>query len=131
MNIYFVCVIVYAQMWCVCAQPYVDQTRKIFCSVCLFLEVICITHVFSKFFKLFLCEKLVLWVFFLSCFMYKLNWELNGQILKFFSFGQRVSRLFHDYFVSKICLQKFFASKAFSRKFPNQLFKGHFMGHLF
>ena len=30
MNACFICVIVYVQMWCVCAQPYVDQTKKIF-----------------------------------------------------------------------------------------------------
>ena len=52
---------------------------------------------FSKFFKLFLCEKDV----FVTHFMCKFSWELNGSILKFFSFTQRVSRLFCDYFASK------------------------------
>ena len=30
MNAYFICVIVYVQMWCMCAQPYVDQIKKFF-----------------------------------------------------------------------------------------------------
>ena len=37
--------------------------QKDFCSFCLLLEVICITHVFQIFFKLFLCKKHVFWVF--------------------------------------------------------------------
>ena len=51
---------------------------------------------FSKFFKLFLWEKHVFWVFFMTHFMSKLYWELNGSILKFFNFRQRVSRLFRE-----------------------------------
>ena len=62
---------------------------------------------FSKFFKLFLCEKDV----FVTHFMCKFNWELNGPILKFFSFPQKVSRLFRD------CL----ASKAYQRNFRRKL----------
>ena len=39
---------------------------------------------FSKFFKLFLCEKTCFLGVFMTHFMCKLNWELNGPILKFF-----------------------------------------------
>ena len=43
---------------------------------------------FAKLFKLFLCEKHVFWVLFVTHFMSKLRWELNGPILKFFNFRQ-------------------------------------------
>ena len=63
---------------------------------------------FSKFFKLFFVWKTCFLGVFVIYFMCKLNWELNGPILKFFNFGQRVSQLFCDYF----------ASNPYPRKFP-------------
>ena len=84
---------------CTCSNVmYVCSTicgsnQKDFCSFCLLLEVICITHVF----KLFLCEKHV----FVTHFMCKLSWELNGPIFKFFSFTQRFLWLFRYCFASK------------------------------
>ena len=56
---------------------------------------------FSKFFKLFLCTKTCFLGVFVTHFTCKLSWELNGPILKFFSFTQRVSRLFRGCFASK------------------------------
>ena len=46
MNVYFIYVIVRVQMCCVCAQSYVDQTKKIFLSFYLYLEVFFITLCF-------------------------------------------------------------------------------------
>ena len=60
MNVYFICVIVRVQMWCVCAQPYVDQTKRFF------YHFICIWKCFSSLFVprfctyfVFQCFKLV------------------------------------------------------------------------
>ena len=61
-NAYLICVIVHVQMWCVCAQPYVDQTKNIFVLFVCFGSDLYHPY-FSKFFKLFLCEKLIFWVF--------------------------------------------------------------------
>ena len=131
MNIYFICVIVHVQMWCVCAQPYVDQTKKIFYSFFfLLLEVICITHVFQV---VFVWKTCFLGVY-VTHFMCKINWELNGPNLKFFNFGQKISRLFRDYLMSKAYSRKISlvtSQVSFQRKFPDQLFKRHFVGHLF
>ena len=55
-NAYLICVIVHVQMWCVCAQPYVDQTKNIFVLFVCFGSDLYHPY-FSKFFKLFLCEK--------------------------------------------------------------------------
>ena len=86
MNAYFICVFVYGQMWYVCSQPYMDQIKKILFF--LFASGKDLYHpCFSKIFKLFLCEKHVSWVFFMTLFMSKLSWELNGPILKIFNFG--------------------------------------------
>ena len=57
MNTYFICVIVHVQMCCVCAQPYLDQTKKIFdffvcmwkCFSSLFVSRFCIYFVFQCF----------------------------------------------------------------------------------
>ena len=51
---------------------------------------------FSKFFKLFLCEKHVFLGVIVTYFMCKLNRKLEGSILKFFNFGQRVLWLFRE-----------------------------------
>ena len=81
---------------CTCSNVmYVCSTicgsnQKDFCSFCLLLEVICITHVF-KFFQ----------IVFVTHFMCKLSWELNGPIFKFFSFTQRFLWLFRYCFASK------------------------------
>ena len=96
MNVYFICVIVHVQMWCMCAQPYVDQTKKIFVLFVCFWKWF-VSPMFSNFFKLFLCEKHV----FVTHFMCKLSWELNGPIFKFFSFTQRFLWLFRYCFASK------------------------------
>ena len=52
-NAYIICVIVHDQMWCVCAQPYMDQTKNIFVLFVCFWK----WFVSPMFFKLFLCEK--------------------------------------------------------------------------
>ena len=53
---------------------------------------------FSKFFKLFLCEKHVFLGVFMTYFMCKLSHELNGPNLKF----STLYREFHDCFTSKV-----------------------------
>ena len=86
---------------CVCSTIY-GSNQKDFCSFCLLLDVICITHVF-KFFQ----------IVFVTLFMCKLSWELNGPIFKFFSFTQRFLWLF------RYCL----ASKAYQRNTSKVLVK--------
>ena len=125
MNAYFICVVVHVQMWRVCAQSYVDQTRKIFVLFVCFRKWFG-SPMFSKFFKLFLCEKDV----FVTHFMCKFSWELNGPILKFFSFTQKVSWLFHDCLASKAYqrntseILRDSNQRNYHRKFPDQLLKG-------
>ena len=85
-----------SNVMCVCSTI-CESNQKYFCSFCLFLEVICITHVFQI---VFVWKTCFLGVF-LIYFMCKFNHELKGPILKFFSFGQRVSQLFSNYFTSK------------------------------
>ena len=63
MNIYFIYVIVHVQMWCVCAQPYVDQTKKIFVLFVWFWK----WFVSPMFFKVF--QVVFMWkTFFLGVF---------------------------------------------------------------
>ena len=100
MNAYFICVIVHVQMWCVCAQPYVDQTKKIFILFICFWKWF-VSLMFVKVFQIVFVWKICFLGFFVTYFMCKFNWELNGPILKFFSFGQRVSLLFRSCFASK------------------------------
>ena len=100
MNIYFICVIVHVQMWCVCAQPYVDQTKKIFVLFVFFWKWF-VSRMFFKVFQIVFVWKTFFPGVFITYFMCKLSRELNGPILKFFNFGQRVLRLSHNCFVSK------------------------------
>ena len=90
---------------------------------------------FSKFFKIFfLCEKHVFLGVFVIYLMCQFSHELKDPILKFFSFGQRVSRLYHDCFVSKAYQRNTnkipakFSREAnqrnYQQKFPDQLLKG-------
>ena len=62
MNIYFICVIVCVQMWCMYAQLLNDQTQKDFWVFYLFLEVI-FCHFglesFSHFVKFFVLKNFV------------------------------------------------------------------------
>ena len=58
MNAYFICVIIHIQMWCVCAQPYVDQTKNIFILFVCFWKLF-VSPMFFKVFKLFLGEKYI------------------------------------------------------------------------
>ena len=86
-NAYFICVIVQVQMWCVCAQPYVDQTKFFF-----FVLFVCfwkwfVSPMFFKVFQVVFVWKTCYLGVCVTHFMYKLNWELNGPNLKFFNFG--------------------------------------------
>ena len=133
MNAYFICVVVHVQMWCVCAQPYVDQTKKIFVLFVCFWKWF-VSPMFFKVFQVVFVWKTCFLGVFVTHFICKLSWELNGPILKFFSFTQKVSRLFRDCLASKAYPQKIsqvLSRVSFPRKFQDQLFKGHFMGHLF
>ena len=100
MNAYFICVIIHVQMWCLCAQPYVDQTKKNFVLFVCFWKWF-VSPMFFKVFQIVFVWKTCFLGVFVTYFMCKLSYELNGQILKFFSFGQRVSWLFHGCFASK------------------------------
>ena len=132
MNIYFICVIVHVQMWCVCAQSYVDQTKKIFVLFVCFWKWFA-SPMFFKVFKIVFVWKTCFLGVFVTHFMCKLSWELNGPILKFFSFTQRVLRLFCDCFASKAYQQNFagFLPAKLLAKISRLAFKGHFAGHLF
>ena len=100
MNAYFICVVVHVQMWCVRAQPYVNQTKKIFVLFVCFWKWF-VSPMFFKVFQIVFVWKTCFLGVFVTHFMCKLSWELNGQILKFFSFTQRVSWLFRYCFASK------------------------------
>ena len=103
------------------------SNQKDFCSFCLLLEVIFITHVFQSFFQI--VWKTCFLSVFMTYFMCKLSWELNGPILKFFSFTQRVSWLFRDCFASKAYqrntseISQDSNQRNYQWKFPNQLLK--------
>ena len=76
------------------------------------------------------CVKNMFLSVFMTYFMCKLSWELNGPILKFFSFTQRVSWLFRDCFASKAYqlntseISWDSNQRNYQWKFPNQLLKG-------
>ena len=129
MNAYFICVVVHVQMWCVCAQPYVDQTKKIFVLFVCFWKWFVLPLFFKVFQIVFVWKKCFLGVF-VTHFICKLSWELNGPILKFFSFTQKVSRLFRDCLASKAYQRNTSEilwdsnQRNYHRKFPDQLLKG-------
>ena len=100
MNTYFIYVVVHVQMWCVCAQPYVDQTKRIFVLFVCFWKWF-VSLMFFKVFQVVFVWKTCFPSVFVTHFMCKLNWELNDPILKFFNFTQRVSQLFRSCFASK------------------------------
>ena len=60
-----------------------------------------VSPIFFKIFQIVFVWKTCFLGVFVTYFMCKFNWELNSPILKFFSFGQGVLRLFHGCFVSK------------------------------
>ena len=95
MNVYFICVIVHVQMWCVCSQLYVGQTKKIFVPFVFFWKWFVSLMFFKVFQDVFMGKTCFLGVF-VTYFMYKFSYELNGSILNFFNFRQKVSLLFHE-----------------------------------
>ena len=94
--LFYLCDCTCSNVMYVCSAIY-GSNEKDFCSFCLLLKVICITHVF----QILLVWKTCFLDVFVTYFMCKFSNELKGPILKFFSFGQRVSRLFCNCFVSK------------------------------
>ena len=70
MNAYFICVIVHVWMWCVCTQPYMDQTKKIFD------HFICIWKCFSSLFVFKFCTYFVF-----QCFKLVFVLKNKGQSL--------------------------------------------------
>ena len=99
-NPYLIYVIVYVQMRCVSAQPYMDQTKKfLVLFVCYWMWFV--SHMYFKIFQIVFVWKICFLGVFVTYFMCMLSWVLNGPILKFFSFGQRVSWLFRGCFASK------------------------------
>ena len=101
MNIYFICVIVHVQMWCVCAQPYMDQTKKIFVLLVYFWKWF-VSPMFFKVFQVIFVWKTCFLGIFMTHFICKLNWELNDPILKFFQLWTEsfatVLRVAREYF---------------------------------
>ena len=106
MNAYFICMIVRVQMWCVCAQPYVDQTKKIFdCFICiwkcfssLFVSRFCTYFVFQcfKLFFFFFGWKIGIKVF---CKLFTtLLWvaKLKNAFLAFLVIRQRLLWVSHE-----------------------------------
>ena len=74
-----------------------------------------VSLIFFKVFQIVFVWKTCFLGVFVTYFMCKLSWELNHPILKFFNFGQRVSRLFRGCFVSKAYQQN--TSKITSENF--------------
>ena len=60
-----------------------------------------VSLMFFKVFQIVFVWKTCFLGVFVTYFMCKFNWELNGPIPKFFSFGQKISWLFHSCFTSK------------------------------
>ena len=110
-----------------------DPTKKIFVLFVCFGKWF-VSPIFFKLFQVIFVWKTCFLSVFMTYFMCKFSHELKGPILMFFSFGQRVSRLSHDYFTSKAYQQNIseilakFSQEANQRnyqwKFPNQLLKG-------
>ena len=104
MNAYFICVIVRVQMWCVYAQSYMDQTKKIFdhfiCIWKCFYHSLFLSFVLNFFFNvlsLFCCWKTGVRVFresFVSCS--RLGYESWSWKMHFWHSG----RNFREYLTS-------------------------------
>ena len=80
MNAYFICVIVHVWMWCVCTQPYMDQTKKIFD------HFICIWKCFSSLFVFKFCTYFVF-----QCFKLVFVLKNKGQSLSWVIFNLAAS----------------------------------------
>ena len=80
MNAYFICMIVHVQMWCVCAQSYMDQTKKIFD------HFICIWKCFSSLFVFKFCTYFVF-----QCFKLVFVLKNKGQSLSWVIFNLAAS----------------------------------------
>ena len=92
--LFHLCDCTYSNVMCVCSTI-CGSNQKDFCFFCLFLEVICITHDFQSFSNCF-CVKNMFFEYFRDFFMCKFCHKLKDPIFKFFSFGQKVSRLFRE-----------------------------------
>ena len=129
MYVYFICVLVHVQMWYVCTQPYVDQTKKIFVLFVCFWKWF-VSPMFFKVVQVFFVWKTCLLAVFVTYFMCKFSHKLKGPILKFFS----LDREFCDCFaiVSQVKLTNENTSEIsrevyqrnYQRKFPYQHLKG-------
>ena len=135
MNVYFICVIVRVQMWCVCAQPYVDQTKNFF------NRFICIWKCFSSLFVSRFCTYFVFQCFklgfvlknkdqSLSRVVYDLPMSCEAGKCIFSIFGHQT-----ETFVSNS--QEGFTCKvpvkipSYLQKFPDQLFYGYLVSFWF
>ena len=117
MNAYFICMIIHVQMWCVCAQLYMDQTKKIFD------HFICIWKCFSSLsvsrfctYFAFQCFKLV--------FVLKNRGQSLSWVVRNLAASHKVKKCIFGHQVVS------FASSlqvGYLAKFPNQLFYGYFM----
>ena len=125
MNTYFICVFVHVQMWCVCAQPCVDQTKKIFVLFVCFWKWF-VSPMFFKVSQVVFVWKTCFLGVLVTCFMCKLSYELNGPILKFFQLWiESFTTISWVRLTSEISLVRLTSEiPSFSRKLPDQLFKG-------
>ena len=104
--LFYLCDCTCSNVMCVCST-YVDQIKKIFVLFVCFWKWF-VSPMFFKVFQIVCVWKTCYLGVFVTYFMCMFNHKLKGPILKFFSFGQRVSQLFCDYF----------ASNPYPRKFP-------------
>ena len=103
-----------SNVMCVCSTI-CGSNKKFFCFFFFFLFAFGsdLYHpCFSKFFKLFLCEKTCFLGVFMTHFICKLNWVLNGPNLMFFNFVQKVSR---------VAREQGLPAKNFASNFASQL----------
>ena len=131
MNTYFhLCDCTCSNVMCVCSTI-CGSNKKYLCSFYLFLEVICIAHVFQSFSSFFVWKTYFLGVF-VTYFMCKLSRKFNWSNSQVF---QLWIEIFASFFVStsRVLCEKGLPAKILSypRKLSNHFFKGHFVGHLF
>ena len=114
MNAYFhLCDCTCSNVMCVCSTI-CGSNKKYLCSFYLFLEVICIAHVFQSFSSFFVWKTYFLGVF-VTYFMCKLSREFNWSNSQVFQLWIEIFASFlwvlHEYFVRRAYLRKFSATR--------------------
>ena len=112
MNAYFICVIVRVQMWCVCAQSYVDQTEKFFffyhficiwkCFLSLFVFKFCTYFVFQCFKLVFVLKNRGQSLLRVICELFATWLRVTKMEKSFLAFQQKLSQVSHEFATRKI-----------------------------